>query len=158
MIGADGTVQMVIEQTIENVIENIKIDNNDQPIIGVREATSTISVKNGEIIVLGGLQENTNTESNNYMPLFGRLPIIKNIFGGSTDDYERTEIIIFIRPTVLQNPDKAKALSTRYIENASEKEIIQTYLEKDGTSDTYLKGSKFEAKPTLQKPKFPLFR
>ena len=99
---------MVIEQTIENVIENIKIDNNDQPIIGVREATSTISVKDGEIIVLGGLQENTNTDSNNYMPLVGRLPIVRNILGGTTDDFERTEVIIFIRPTVLQNPKKQK--------------------------------------------------
>ena len=157
LIGADGTVQMVIEQTIENVIENIKIDNNDQPIIGVREATSTISVKDGEIIVLGGLQENTKVDSNNYMPLFGRLPLIRNILGGSTDDYERTEIIIFIRPSVLQDPEEAEALSSRYIENASEKEVIQTYLKEDSTSDLYLEGSKFEEKQPRQRHKYPRF-
>jgi general secretion pathway protein D len=144
LIGADGTVQMVIEQTVENVIENISIDGNDQPIIGVREATSTISVKDGEIIVLGGLQENTNTDSNNYFPIFGRLPIIRSIFGTSTDDYERTEVIIFIRPTVLHVPEEAKALTEVYIENASEKEVIKTYLDEDTTGDLYLEGSKFE--------------
>ena len=144
LIGADGTVQMVIEQTVENVIENIKIDNNDQPIIGVREATSTISVKDGEIIVLGGLQENTKTDSNNYFPIIGRMPGIRNIFGGSTQDYERTEIIIFIRPTVLQNPGQADVLSAKYIENASEKTIIKTYIENDTTGNLYLEGSKFE--------------
>lgn len=157
LIGADGTVQMVIEQTIENVIENIKIDNNDQPIIGVREATSTISVKDGEIIVLGGLQENTNADSNNYMPLFGRLPLIRSILGGSTDDYERTEVIIFIRPTVLQNPEEAKDLSSKYIENASEKDVIQTYLKEDSTSDLYLEGSKFKEKGSRQRFKYPRF-
>lgn len=157
LIGVDGTVQMVIEQTIENVIENIKIDNNDQPIIGVREATSTISVKDGEIIVLGGLQENTNTDSNNYMPLFGRLPIIRNILGGSTDDYERTEIVIFIRPTVLQDPDEAEDLSSQYIENASEKEVIQKYLEKNSTSDLYLEGSKFKENEPRKRHKYPSF-
>lgn len=157
LIGADGTVQMVIEQTIENVIENIKIDNNDQPIIGVREATSTISVKDGEIIVLGGLQENTNADSNNYMPLFGRLPLIRNILGGSTDDYERTEVIIFIRPTVLQNPEEAEDLSSIYIENASEKDVIQTYLKQDSTSDLYLEGSKFKEKEPRQRFKYPRF-
>ena len=144
LIGADGTVQMVIEQTVENVIESISIDGNDQPIIGVREATSTISVKDREIIVLGGLQENTNTDSNNYFPIFGRLPIIRSIFGTSTDDYERTEIIIFIRPTVLNKPEEAKALAEEYIENASEKEVIKTYLDEDTTGDLYLEGSKFK--------------
>ncbi|MEC8333324.1 MAG: secretin N-terminal domain-containing protein [Verrucomicrobiota bacterium] len=157
LIGADGTVQMVIEQTIENVIENIKIDNNDQPIIGVREATSTISVKDGEIIVLGGLQENTNTDSNNYMPLVGRLPIFRNILGGTTDDFERTEVIIFIRPTVLQDPNRAEDLSSHYIENASEKEIIKTYLKKNSTSDLYLEGSVFEKKEPRKRHKYPGF-
>ena len=157
LIGVDGTVQMVIEQTIENVIENIKIDNNDQPIIGVREATSTISVKDGEIIVLGGLQENTNTDSNNYMPLLGRLPVIRSILGGTTDDFERTEVIIFIRPTVLQNPEEAENLSSQYIETASEKEVIKTYLKENSTSDLYLEGSVFEKKEPRKRHKYPSF-
>ena len=153
LIGADGTVQMVIEQTVENVIENISIDGNDQPIIGVREATSTISVKDSEIIVLGGLQENTNTDSNNYFPIFGRLPIIRSILGASTDDYERTEIIIFIRPTVLHRPEEAEVLAEAYIENASEEEVIKTYLEEDTTGDIYLEGSKFEEKEAKETKK-----
>ena len=153
LIGADGTVQMVIEQTVENVIENISIDGNDQPIIGVREATSTISVKDREIIVLGGLQENTNTDSNNYFPIFGRLPIIRSILGASTDDYERTEIIIFIRPTVLHRPEEAEILAEAYIENASEEEVIKTYLEEDTTGDIYLEGSKFEEKEAKETKK-----
>ena len=153
LIGADGTVQMVIEQTVENVMENISIDGNDQPIIGVREATSTISVKDREIIVLGGLQENTNTDSNNYFPIFGRLPIIRSILGASTDDYERTEIIIFIRPTVLHRPEEAEVLAEAYIENASEKEVIKKYLEEDTTGDIYLEGSKFEEKEAKETKK-----
>ena len=153
LIGADGTVQMVIEQTVENVIENISIDGNDQPIIGVREATSTISVKDSEIIVLGGLQENTNTDSNNYFPIFGRLPIIRSILGASTDDYERTEIIIFIRPTVLHRPEEAEVLAEAYIENASEEEVIKKYLEEDTTGDIYLEGSKFEEKEAKETKK-----
>ena len=158
LIGADGTVQMVIEQTVENVTGNITIDNNTQPIIGVREATSTISVKNREIIVLGGLQENSNSDSNNYFPIFGRLPILSSIFGKSTDDYERKEIIIFIRPTVLHRPEEAEVLAEAYIENASEKEVIKTYLDEDTTGDIYLEGSKFEdpAKPKRERtwPRF----
>jgi general secretion pathway protein D len=144
LIGADGTVQMVIEQTVENVVDSVTIDGNEQPVIGVREATSTISVKDGQIIVLGGLQENTGTDNNNYFPLVGRIPIIKNIFGNSTEEYDRTEIIIFIRPTVLENPEKADKVSRTYIEGAAETDVINQYIETSTTSDIYLKGSKFE--------------
>jgi general secretion pathway protein D len=144
LIGVDGTVQMVIEQTIENVVENIEIDGNPQPIIGKREATSTISVKDGQIIVLGGLQENTGSDSNSYMPLVGRWPLIRNIFGGSSKDFERTEVIIFIRPRVLQDPDQAEALAQDHIEGASEKDVLREYLKNDTTGDLYLEGSRFE--------------
>ena len=144
LIGADGTVQMVIEQSVENVVETIFIDDNPQPIIGVREATSTVSVKDGQIVVLGGLQENTGSDSNDYFPVIGRLPLIRNIFGGSTEDYDRTEIIIFIRPTVLQNTDVAFDVSKGYIEAASETEVIKEYIDTNSTNDIYLGGSKFE--------------
>ncbi|MDQ8193377.1 secretin N-terminal domain-containing protein [Coraliomargarita sp. SDUM461004] len=146
LIGADGTVQMVIEQTVENVVDTVTIDGNDQPVIGVREATSTISVKDGQIVVLGGLQENTGTDSNTYFPLVRRIPLIKNILGNSSENYDRTEIIIFIRPTVLENPDKADKVSKTYIEGAAETDVIKQYIETSTTSDIYLKGSKFEEK------------
>lgn len=157
LIGADGTVQMVIEQTVENVVETILIDGNPQPIIGVREATSTVSVKDGQIVVLGGLQENTGSDSNDYFPIIGRLPGIRNLLGASTDDYDRTEIIIFIRPTVLQNTDVAYEVSEKYIEAAAETEVIKDYIKTNSTGDTYLKGSKFEEKEEdkVEKPTTP---
>jgi general secretion pathway protein D len=157
LIGVDGTVQMVIEQTVENVIETVKIDGNDQPVIGKREATSTVSVKDGQIIVLGGLQENTEIESNSYFPLIGRLPILRDILGGSTEDYVRSEIVIFIRPTVIKNPTEADRLANEYLDIIEESEEVREYLETNTTGDTYLEGSKFEKdKPLirLNKPNF----
>lgn len=157
LIGADGTVQMVIEQTVENVVETVQIDGNDQPVIGKREATSTVSVKDGQIIVLGGLQENTETEGNSYFPIIGRFPVIKELLGGSTEDYERTEIIIFIRPTVLKNPAEAGQLATEYLENIEETEEVKAYLETNSTEDTYLEGSRFEEKKPLIRFNWPNF-
>ena len=152
LIGADGTVQMVIDQRVENVIESVQIDGNDQPIIGKREATSTVSVKDGQIIVLGGLQENLQTDGNNYFPIVGKLPGIRKLLGGSTQDYERTEVIIFIRPTVLKSPDEANELANRYIESIGESEEVKQYLENDNTGDVYLEGSRFESKDRSKKP------
>lgn len=152
LIGADGTVQMVVEQTVENVVETVTIDGNAQPIIGKREATSTISVKDGEIIVLGGLQENTETKGNNYFPLIGRLPIVNKLLGGSNNDYDRSEVIIFIRPTILTSPTEANRLANDYLDAIEETDAVNDYLENSTTGDTYLKGSKFDK----EKPKFRL--
>ncbi|TVP76924.1 MAG: hypothetical protein EA353_11365 [Puniceicoccaceae bacterium] len=146
LIGADGTVQMEIEQTVENVVSTTRIDGNEQPIIGKREATSTISVKDGQIIILGGLQENSATDSNNYWPLLGRLPGIGSFFGGDSQDFRRTELIIFIRPTILSNPAIADAISSDYVGKARESEAIKEYLETGSTSDIYMEGSRFEKK------------
>lgn len=155
LIGADGTVQMKIEQTVENVVETTEIDGNDQPIIGKREATSTISVKDGQVIILGGLQENSATDSNNYWPFIGRLPGIGSFFGGDSKEFRRTELIIFIRPTVLSNPAIAETVSKKYTEGAREKEAITDFLESGSINDTYMEGSRFEEKPPRKESNKP---
>ena len=120
--------------------------------IGVREATSTVSIKDGQIIVLGGLQENTGSDTNSYFPIIGRLPGIRNIFGSDSRTYNRSEIIIFIRPTVLNNPDQADTLARDYINQASEKDVISEYIEKRTTGDIYLEGSRFEEEEEEEEP------
>ena len=144
LIGADGTVQMKIEQTIENVVGTIQVDENDQPIIGIREATSTVSVQDNQVIVLGGLQQNSVTDGNSYVPIFRRIPIIGELLGTDSTEYDRTELIIFLRPKVLQNPAIAQTLSDEYIDQAEEKEAIQHYLKHNTSDDLYMEGSKFE--------------
>jgi general secretion pathway protein D len=144
LIGADGTVQMTIEQTVENVVGTITVDDNDQPIIGIREATSTVSVQDNQVIVLGGLQQNSLTDGNSYVPGFRRIPLIGGLLGTDTKEYDRTELIIFLRPKVLPNPAEAQNLSNAYIERAEEKEAVIDYLENNTSGDLYMEGSKFE--------------
>ena len=148
LIGADGTVQMKIEQKIENVVGTIQVDNNDQPIIGIREATSTVSVQDDQVIVLGGLQQNSVTDGNSYVPILRKIPLVGELMGSDSTQYDRTELIIFLRPKVLQNPATAQNLTEEYIDIAEEKAAIQHYLENNSSDDLYMEGSKFEsAKP-----------
>lgn len=146
LIGADGTVQMQIEQTVDNVAGSITIDGNPQPIIGRREATSTITVDSGEMIVLGGLQENRQSDSNSYFPLLGRLPVVKEFFGGENTEYTRTELVIFIRPTVLTNRAERQKLTEETVAATPESNAIRSFLETGTTGRIYMEGSKFEDK------------
>jgi len=146
LIGKDGSVQMEIEQTVDNVAGTTNIDGNEQPIIGRREATSTITVNSGEVIVLGGLQENRRSDSKGYFPFFGRTPGLRNIFGGSTEDFTRTELIIFVRPTVLMNPSEADDMSAKTLDVIEEGEAIRKYMSTGNTGMIYMEDSHFEAK------------
>ena len=144
LIGAAGSVQMQIEQVVDNIAGETTIDGNVQPIIGRREANSTITVKDREIIILGGLQENRRTENNSYFPLLSGIPGLNKFLGGESASYVRTELVIFIRPTVIKTPEDSQALSEEKIEAIEEGEAVKKYIETDTLGRLYMEGSKFE--------------
>jgi general secretion pathway protein D len=75
---------------------------NDYPQISTREAKTTVSVKNGATLAIGGLLQ--DNEINNYskVPLLGDLPIIGSVFRHSKKTKERTEIVIFLTPKIVE--------------------------------------------------------
>ena len=153
LIGADGSVQMTIDQVVDNLAGEVTIDGNQQPIIGRREATSTITVNSGEVIILGGLQENQRSDNNAYFPVLGKLPFIKRIFGGESTEYTRTDLIIFVRPTVLKTPEDASKITNQKISRLEDGEKVREYLETDTTGNIYMKGSKFEKEAKKKRKK-----
>lgn len=146
LIGSDGSIQIEIEQSADQIAGSVTVNDNPQPIIGKREANSTITVQDGQIAVLAGLQQNKIDNSGTYFPLIGRLPIIKNILSGTSKNYDRTELIIFIRPTIVRNPIEANKITTNILDNYEEGEIIENYLETGTIRDIYMKGSRLSPK------------
>ena len=142
LIGVDGSVQMEINQSADSISGKTTIDGNEQPIIGKREANSTITVSDKEIAILAGLQQNEISDSGTYFPLIGRLPILKNIISGTTKSYNRTELVIFIRPTIIRNPNQSSDLTKDIIRNYEEGDIIEGYLEDGTISEIYMEGSR----------------
>jgi len=110
LIGKDGSVQLQISQSVEDILGSTQLDGNAQPIIGRRTTDSYVSALSGEIVVLGGLQRTVTTKSTSRL---GPIPIIGDLFGSSTTLEEKQELIIFLRPYVLNNSavDNLDALS-----------------------------------------------
>lgn len=110
LIGKDGSVQLQVSQSVEDILGSVLLDGNDQPIIGRRTTDSFVSAKSGEIIVLGGLQRTIATKSTSRL---GPIPFLGDLFGSSTVLEEKQELIIFLRPYVLNNSavDNLDALS-----------------------------------------------
>ena len=110
LIGKDGAVQLQVSQSVEDILGSTILDGNDQPIIGRRTTDSFVSALSGEIVVLGGLQRTVTTKSTSRL---GPIPIIGDLLGSSTNLEEKQELIIFLRPYVLNGSavDNLDALS-----------------------------------------------
>jgi general secretion pathway protein D len=64
---------------------------------------TTVIVDDGEILVLGGLLEDVLRESEQRVPILGRIPIIGNLFRSRKTDKIKTNLLVFIRATILRN-------------------------------------------------------
>ncbi len=100
LIGSDGSVQLEIKQEVNDILGDITIDGNPQPRIGRRSTESFVSVKSGETIVLGGLQRTSQSRSTSRL---GPIPLIGDLLGSRSQGKTRTDLVFFLRPTVLTN-------------------------------------------------------
>ena len=80
------------------------------PEIAVREIESVLRLRSGEVAVLGGLMREESREDTTGVPLLHRLPGIGAAFRYRDRKREKTELIVFLRPTVVREPDIARDL------------------------------------------------
>jgi len=131
LIGDDGSVQLNIDQKVDDNEGNVTIDGNSQPIIGHREATAFINCQDGEMVVLGGLQSSGRTTDKQKLGLLYEIPVLSSLLGYRTADLERTELLLFIRPHVLR-PEEDTRNTKKLIEGMGNSTQIKDYL-KDPT-------------------------
>ena len=119
LIGTDGSVQLEITQKVDDVLGEINIDGNPQPRIGNRETESFVSARSGEIIVIGGLQRTAKSRNTSRL---GPIPIIGDLFGSRSRENTRTDLVFFLRPTVLTNTPADNAAALEQLEKFPEKQ------------------------------------
>lgn len=71
------------------------------PIVNVREMSTTVRVKDGEMLVIGGLISDMNTEDGNFAPVVGDIPLIKYLFGHEVKVKNKRELIILLKPRII---------------------------------------------------------
>lgn len=75
-------------------------DSNVPPTIATRRFSSTIRVKHGETVILGGLTQNETRENTKGLPLLSRLPILKWFFGNVDKNKSESSLLIYITPEI----------------------------------------------------------
>jgi MSHA biogenesis protein MshL len=111
-IDESGRVTLHIHPTVSEVIDQtklIKIANQDQSLplalSSVRESDSVVSAQSGQIVVIGGLMQNSTTKNNASVPLLGRIPLVGALFRHTKETSRKSELVILLRPVVVQGQE-----------------------------------------------------
>ena len=99
-INDDGIVNLTIRQVLSSVDSSAAGVNNN-PVFNNQEISTTVVVRNGENIVLGGLIQTDIERLNTGVPVLNRLPVVGNLFSYQRDSIERRELFIVLRPEII---------------------------------------------------------
>ena len=71
----------------------------------------SMTVKDGEIVILGGIIRNSVSTTVKKIPLLGDIPVLGNLFKSTTKSNNKTELMVFLTPRVVRNPEDASSLT-----------------------------------------------
>jgi len=117
-VNASGLVIMEIQQEISNVVPapSQTVSEVTSPTINQRQINSTVAIASGETVALGGLIQDERERSQSGIPFLSRLPVVGALFRTRSNTTRRTELLVLITPSVVENPARARAV-TRELRN-----------------------------------------
>ena len=111
-IGENGTVRMTIYQESSSVATTTAVGtDNAGPTTNKRSIESTIVVDDGQIIVLGGLIEDSFSVTRDKVPLLGDIPYLGALFRSESRNRKRTNLMVFLRPVVMRDQAASNKIS-----------------------------------------------
>jgi len=100
----DGDVSMKVSVEVSEIDGTSSIGGINQPIIGQRKVEHDIRLKDGEVSVLGGLIERTDTKNINGIPGLAQLPLLRYLFSDNSNSIAESEVLIVMTPHILRFP------------------------------------------------------
>ncbi|MDZ4098599.1 MAG: pilus (MSHA type) biogenesis protein MshL [Methylophilaceae bacterium] len=109
-IADTGTVNINVRPTISRVLDFVRDPNpllsavpSLVPRIQVQEMESMLQINTGSTAVLGGLMQDQVSRNSDKVPGLGDIPVLGKAFTGKNDANKKTELVIFLRPTIIKN-------------------------------------------------------
>ena len=126
-INSDSLVRLLIHQEVSEVdASSLTVIGSEAAadlITNIRTIDTTILVENGEVIILGGLIRDKETQAESRVPLLGSIPGLGALFRSRTKNIEKQNLLVFLRPTVLGSGVDVAAASERKFNRIFEVEI-----------------------------------
>jgi len=123
-ISADDTIRMDIFQEVSSISTTLS-SGTDDFVTNQRQFTTNVLADDGEIIVIGGLIEQTDETVNSKVPIAGDIPVVGNLFKSEGTTYDRTNLMVFIRPTIVRDREDARAVTSRNYRYIRAEELLR---------------------------------
>jgi general secretion pathway protein D len=105
-VSEGGAVMLKISQEASSIDANASTSVVNL-VTNKRSISTSVMVDNGGMIVLGGLLDNTLSETNSRVPILGSIPIIGNLFKARSSSKSKRNLMVFIHPTVIRDDNDA---------------------------------------------------
>ncbi|NBX78708.1 hypothetical protein EBQ93_05050, partial [bacterium] len=106
LISDNNTVNLQIDISIDTYIDPVGTDSGER---NIRELKNNVSLKSGDVLVLGGLTQESLTKAKNSVPGLSAIPVLGNLFSSRSYSSDKTQLFILIRPTVIM-PRRQKGM------------------------------------------------
>ena len=137
-ISNDGTIRLDISQEVSNIADAITSGTSTDLIFNTRKINTSVIADDGEIIVLGGLVEQSESATNEKVPLLGDIPVAGRLFRSEGKGMGRTNLMVFIRPTIVRDRDDARAATSRSYRYLRAQELWEGENEKSNSLDRFV--------------------
>jgi general secretion pathway protein D len=136
-INAGGTITLTINQVVSSIAETVA---ERDFILNKRELETAVTVGDGQILALGGLLDDNERRSLEKIPILGDIPGLGVFFRSRTRSRVKTNLMIFIRPTVVRTQAEADAVTATRWDGAREaQEARDGYSRLDAMAYEYLR-------------------
>ncbi|WP_188064255.1 type II secretion system secretin GspD [Sphingobium sp. KCTC 72723] len=109
-INTGGAIKLFLRQEVSSVAGPVSNSSSDL-IINKREIETTVTVDDGEILALGGLLDDNERKTIERIPLLSDIPGLGELFKSRSRSRTKTNLMVFIRPTILRSKEDAQRLT-----------------------------------------------
>lgn len=112
VVNSSRRVELTISQEVSDAQSN-DTSNIQSPIILTRSFQTTLSINDGETVLLAGLISENRSSGNNGIPYLKDVPLLGNLFKSQSQSLQKTELIVLLTPYIIDNRD-----SSRFVRDA----------------------------------------
>ena len=109
-INSSGSIKLFVRQEVSSIAGPVS-STNQELILNKRGIENTFTVDDGQIVVIGGLLSDEERRTIEKTPVLGDIPVLGNLFRSRARSRTKTNLMIFIRPTILRTPEDSRRLT-----------------------------------------------
>jgi MSHA biogenesis protein MshL len=111
-IGEDGIITLAVNPSVSEVVSVATFQatgaSASLPVVDRRDLDTIVKLRNGETLVLAGIIKTKNVTDDKGVPWFRKLPVLGYLFGHKEESRQKTELAIFITPTLIEDADQVE--------------------------------------------------